>query len=177
MIALLDWDTISPQTLRELNKEFPDSRIAEMYNVSVGKVRYKRKKFGIALKAGIWDNLRSQDSATMQPFNDFARNALLENQNIDALAKAITQYAFRSGVVEDMHSDGKLSDADMKALNIFFSNRVAGILAKAFAGEWLQILLLFDFYKTLSAGWDRVEPDVKEFDMLFERYFKNRDSS
>jgi hypothetical protein len=170
---MLDWDAISPQKLRDLNEKFSDKRIAEMYGVSVGKVRYKRKKFGITLKNRIWENIRSQDTATMQPFNDFARNALFENRDIDMLAKAVTQYAFRSGVVEDMHGDGKLSDADMKELNIFFSNRIAGILVKAFAGEWLQILLLFDFYKMLSADWDKVEPDVKEFDMLFEVYYAN----
>jgi hypothetical protein len=169
---MLDWNTISPEELRDLNEKFSDSRIAEMYDVSVGKVRYKRKKFGIILRDRIWENLRSQTAEILKPFNDFAGNSLLEPQNVDMLAKAITQYAFRSGPVECMHSEGKLSDADMKTLNIFFSNRVAGILVKAFAGEWLQILLLFDFYKTLSADWDEVEPDVKEFEMLFERYIQ-----
>jgi hypothetical protein len=106
----------------------------------------------------------------MRFFNDFARRALLENPDINVLAKAIAQYTFRSGVVENMHGEGKLSDADMKELNIFFSNRMAGILVKAFAGEWLQILLLFDFYRTLAAGWDRVEPDVREFELSFEMY-------
>jgi hypothetical protein len=169
---MFDWNAIGPQELRELNEKFSDSRIAEMYNVSVGKVRYKRKKFGINLKNHIWKSLCSHDAEAMLPFNDFARNAMLKDPDIDMLAKAITQYAFRSGVVEGMHAEGKLTDADMKELNIFFSNRVAGILAKVFAGEWLQIMLLFNFYKALSVDWDSVEPDVREFEIEFARYMQ-----
>jgi hypothetical protein len=169
---MLDWNAITPDELRSLNAKMSDGQIAEMYNVSVGRVRYKRKKFGITLVDRIWADLRAQNSETMLPFNDFARRVLLENPDIDMLAKAITQYAFRSGVVENMHGDGKLSDADMKELNIFFANRVAGILVKIFAGEWMQVLLLFDFYKTLAADWNAVEPDVREFELEFERQLR-----
>ncbi|MDR2295200.1 MAG: hypothetical protein LBD95_00220 [Clostridiales Family XIII bacterium] len=169
---MLDWNAITPEELRRLNAKMSDSRIAEMYNVSVGRVRYKRKKFKITQADRIWTELCAQNSETMRVFNDFARSALLEQPDIDVLAKAITQYAFRSGVVESMHGEGKLSDADMKELNIFFANRVAGILVKVFADEWLQILLLFDFYKTLAAGWNKVEPDVREFEAALERYLR-----
>jgi hypothetical protein len=169
---MLDWNAISPQELRELNEKFSDSRIAEMYSVSVGQVRYKRKKFGIKWTDRFRSHLYMTEADMLQSLNDFARKTLLENPDVDMLAKAITQYAFRSGVVEDMHGDGKLTDADMKELNIFFSNRVAGILVKAFANEWLQILFLFEFYKTLAADWDRVEPDTKEFEIDFARYMQ-----
>ncbi|MDR1572692.1 MAG: hypothetical protein LBS24_00070 [Clostridiales Family XIII bacterium] len=162
---MLDWNAITPHELRELNEKFSDSRIAEMYKVSVGQVRYKRKKFGIKWTDRFQTPLYMAEVGLMRSFNDSARKALLENPDVDMLAKAITQYAFRSGVVENMHGAGKLTDADMKELNIFFSNRVAGILVKAFAGEWMQILFLFDFYKTLAAEWDRVEPDTEEFEM------------
>jgi succinate dehydrogenase flavin-adding protein (antitoxin of CptAB toxin-antitoxin module) len=164
---MLDWNAITPQELRDLNEKLSDSRIAEMYGVSVGRVRYKRRKFGITWMDRLRTQFYARDADVMQKFNDSARKALLENPDVDMLAKAITQYAFRSGVVENMHVEGKLTDADMKELNIFFSNRIAGILVKAFADEWLQILFLFDFYKTLAADWDKVEPDVKEFEMGF----------
>jgi hypothetical protein len=169
---MLDWNAITPEELRELNARMSDSRIAEMYNVSVGRVRYKRKKFGITLMDRFRADLHAPTGETMRPFNDVARRMLLEAPDVDMLAKAITQYAFRSGVVEDMHGEGKLSDADMKELNIFFANRVAGILVKAFAGEWLQILLLFDFYKMLAADWDAVEPDVREFEFEIGQYLR-----
>jgi hypothetical protein len=169
---MLDWNAITPEELRELNEKMSDSRIAEMYKVSVGKVRYKRKKFGISLMDRIWADLRAKNNETLLTLNGSALRMLLENPDIDMLAKAITQYAFRSGVVENMHGAGKLSDADMKELNIFFANRVAGILVKVFAGEWMQILLLFDFYKTLAADWDAVEPDVREFELEFERQLR-----
>jgi hypothetical protein len=170
--AMLDWNAITPEELRELNAKMSDSRIAEMYNVSIGKVRYKRKKFGINLLDRVWADLRSQTSEMMSPFNDLAKRTLLEKPDVDMLAKAITQYAFRSGVVENMHGAGKLSDADMKELNVFFSNRIAGILVKALAGEWLQLLLLFDFYMTLAIDWDAVEPDVGEFEAALERHLR-----
>jgi hypothetical protein len=169
---MLDWNAITPEELRELNEKLSDSRIAEMYRVSVGQVRYKRKKFGIKWTDRFQTLLYATEDDMLRGFNDYARKIILENPDVDMLAKAITQYAFRSGVVENMHGDGKLSDADMKELNIFFSNRVAGILVKAFSGEWLQILFLFDFYKTLAADWDEVEPDVKEFEMSFARYMR-----
>ncbi|MDR2088825.1 MAG: hypothetical protein LBP73_05680 [Clostridiales Family XIII bacterium] len=169
---MLDWDAISPAELRELNERMSDGRIAEMYGVSVGKVRYKRKKFGITPMDRLWADLRVRKGETMRHFNDFAKRMLLEKPDVDMLAKAITQYAFRSGVVESMHGEGKLSDADMKELNIFFANRMAGILVKAFAGEWLQVLLLFDFYKAFAADWDAVEPDVREFELELERQLR-----
>ncbi|MDR2356168.1 MAG: hypothetical protein LBE16_08240 [Clostridiales Family XIII bacterium] len=159
-----DWNAISPEELQELYERMSDKQIAEMYGVSVGKVRYKRKKFNVALMDRTWADLHAQGDKKTQTFNDLARRTLLERPDIDALAKAITQYAFRSGIVEGMHGEGKLSDADMKELNIFFANRVAGLLVKIFAGEWMQILLLFDFYKRLAADWDPVEPDVGEFE-------------
>jgi hypothetical protein len=169
---MLDWNAITPQELRELNDKFSDSRIAEMYHVSVGQVQYKRRKFGIKWTDRFRAQLHMTEAEVMQTLDNSARKALLENPDVDMLAKAITQYAFRSGVVENMHGDGKLTDADMKELNIFFANRVAGILVKAFAGEWTQILLLFDFYKTLAADWDKVEPDVREFEMSFAQYMQ-----
>jgi hypothetical protein len=159
-----DWNAIGPEELRELYGRMSDNQIAEMYHVSVGKVRYKRKKFKIVLPNHVWADLHAQDGRRMQTFNELARRTLLESRDVDALAKAITQYAFRSGVVEAMHGEGKLSDADMKELNVFFANRVAGLLVKVFAGEWMQILLLFDFYRRLAADWDPVEPDVREFE-------------
>jgi hypothetical protein len=172
MIAMmLDWNDISPGKLRKLCERLSDGQIAEMYDIPVGKVRYKRKKFGLMRTAArARPGSGESNSKIMRGFNDSARRLLTENPDIDMLAKATAQYVFRSGVVEDIHAEGKLSDADMKALNIFFSNRLAGILTKVFAGEWLQILLLFEFYKALAAGWDKVEPDVREFEMLFEQY-------
>jgi hypothetical protein len=169
---MLDWNAITPEELRDLNAKMSDSRIAEMYDVTVGKVRYKRKKFGINLMDRLWAGLNAKEGEAALPFNEIAGRMLLEKSNVDMMAKAITQYAFRSGVVENMHGEGKLDDADMKELNVFFANRMAGILVKAFDGEWLQILLLFEFYKTLAADWDAVEPDVKEFELEFERHLR-----
>ena len=49
----------------------------------------------------------------------------LDFETIDMLSKGITQFAFRSGPVEDMHARNKLTKKDMKALNKYMVNRIA----------------------------------------------------
>ena len=42
------WDDITKAELTELAKELTDRMIADKYGVTVGQVRYKRKKYGIS---------------------------------------------------------------------------------------------------------------------------------
>ena len=58
-------------------------------------------------------------------FQDFISNTLRVGEETDKIAKAITIFAFRNGPVENMHTDGKLSQEDMKTLNKFMVNRLA----------------------------------------------------
>ena len=46
------WESISEAQIRKLylNKNIVDSDIAALFEVSIGKVRYKRKKYGLSLK-------------------------------------------------------------------------------------------------------------------------------
>lgn len=162
------WDDITKAELTELAKELTDRMIADKYGVTVGQVRYKRKKYGItmydlacqaALQEGIVGRRNIKESA--------AKDWLLDRKHIDPLAKALTQYAFRSGPVENMHAEGRITDEDMKMLNQFMVNRLAGLLQKALDGAWEEIADVLDRYITFSRGWDSAIPDMTEFKEKF----------
>ena len=69
-------------------------------------------------------------------------NTKLDFETIDMLSKGITQFAFRSGPVEEMHSRGKLTQKDMKTLNKFMANRIAGLLTTISNGDIANVLIL-----------------------------------
>jgi hypothetical protein len=87
----------------------------------------------------------------------------LDFETIDMLSKGITQFAFRSGPIEEMHSRGKLTQKDMKTLNKYMVNRIAGLLTTISKGDIANILKVLTFYVSLSSDWDSCKPDTKEF--------------
>lgn len=167
------WEDVTKETLMELayERNLSDRRIAEIYGVTVGKVRYKRNKFGVTLRNKMYEELLLQSGDFYDDLNSKAKNELLKPRNIDGIAKALTHYAFRSGPVEDMHDAGKLTQEDMKILNKFMVNRLAGILSAVHDENWLQLVSLFAFYDTFSINWDSAEPDTKELELAFREYF------
>ena len=90
-------------------------------------------------------------------------NTKLDFETIDMLSKAMTQFAFRSGPIEEMHSRGKLTQKDMKALNKYMVNRIAGLLTAISKGDIANALKVLAFYASLSPDWDTCKPDTKEF--------------
>ena len=90
-------------------------------------------------------------------------NTKLDFETIDMLSKGITQFAFRSGPVEKMHSKGKLTQKDMETLNKYMANRIAGLLQTVFNGDIDKALKVLTFYASLSLNWDKAIPDTKEF--------------
>ena len=80
--------------------------------------------------------------------NKSSKERLLNEKNIDTISIALTHYLFRNGPVEDMHRDGKLSQNDMKTLNKFMANRIAGLLQTINKAEWLKLELLLNYYNT-----------------------------
>ena len=67
-------------------------------------------------------------------------NTKLDFETIDMLSKGITQFAFRSGPVEEMHARGKLTQKDVKTLNKFMANHIAGLLTTISKGDIANIL-------------------------------------
>ena len=90
-------------------------------------------------------------------------NTELDFETIDMLSKGITQFAFRSGPVEDMHARDKLTQKDMRILNKFITNRIAGLLTTISNGDISNILKVLTFYASLSSDWDSCKPDIEEF--------------
>ena len=90
-------------------------------------------------------------------------NTKLDFKTIDMLSKGITQFAFRSGPVEKMHTKNKLTQNDMEILNKFMTNRIAGLLQTVFNGDVAKALKVLTFYASLSTDWDTIKPDIEEF--------------
>lgn len=167
----LDWDNISGDQLSKLFfvENIPNSLIAELYGVSSNKVRYKREKLDI--KIGSTDYYKNLYKELMKEHPELeikAKENLLQEKNIPLIAKAITHYIFRNGPVEDMHADGKFSQEDMKTLNKFMVNRIAGILKLALNGEWTKLELMVETLKYYGSNWDEVECDTEEIDEVFK---------
>lgn len=87
----------------------------------------------------------------------------LDFETIDMLSKGITQFAFRSGPVEEMHAKNKLTQKDIEFLNKYMANRIAGLLQTIFNGDVAKALKVLIFYASLSLNWDKSIPDTKEF--------------
>ena len=90
-------------------------------------------------------------------------NTKLDFETIDMLSKGITQFAFRSGPVEEMYAENKLTQNDMEFLNKFTTNCIAGLLQTIFNGDVAKVLKVLTFYASLSFDWDSVKPDTEEF--------------
>ena len=162
-----NWNNITKEELTELAREYTNSMIGEMYGITVGQVQYKRKKLGITMYDLAFQDALEEKNKQKRNRSVPAKDWLFDKDNIDPLSKAITQYAFRSGPIEQIQIDKKLTSEDMKSLNKYMVNRIAGLLQKAFDGEWDQISKVFNFYVELSGSWDEAVPDTREFDAEF----------
>ena len=62
-----------------------------------------------------------------------------------------------------MHANNQLSQKDMKALNKYMVNRIAGLLTTISKGDISNVLKVLTFYASLSSDWDSCKPDIEEF--------------
>lgn len=169
-IKLKQWKDISKKELEYLYYEqnSSDRAIAELYGVTKNQVRYKRSKHGISIRHKIIEDFASHDSELFKDLSNASKNRLLKSENIDGLAKSLTHHIFRNGPVEDMHAAGQLSEEDMKTLNKYMVNRLAGILLAVYENKWLQLELLHEFLKGFGNQWDPAEPDMEDLDLIWE---------
>lgn len=169
----LEWNNITKEELEELFEEHTDNMIADLYDVSKSQVKSKREKWDIKLINYTLKKFFSEDfnKSLFENLNQNSKERLLSKDNIDSISIALTHYLFRNGPVEDMHSDGKLSQEDMKTLNKFMVNRIAGLLKTLDKGEWLKLELLLNFYSLFGKDWDKPVPDTTEIDMMYSNKF------
>ena len=146
----LDWNSITKEELENLFEEHSDSIIAELYDITKSQVTSKRRKWDIKLYNYAIKKFLNDDTNKIlfKNLNQDSKNRLLNEKNIDSIAIGLTHYLFRNGPVENMHSEGKLSQDDMKTLNKFMVNRIVGLLQTINNGEWLKLELLLDYYTT-----------------------------
>lgn len=157
------WADISEEQLRKLyiDDKIPSILISRLYGIKQSQVDYKRKKFGIKFMEIIAndfiDNVPKITNGSM-------KTIFLNNFDIDKFSKIITHYAFRNGPVEDIHSNGQLSEKDMMVLNKYMVNRIAGILQLIKDEQWFKLVGLMNLYGIYGADWDKAEPDTNELD-------------
>ena len=133
------WNQITMEELTSLyyDNELSDRQIAELYNISKSKVAYKRKKHGITFRNKVYRDFQERNSDLFEKLNSDSKERLLKRENIEMLSKMITHFAFRNGPVEDMHANNQLSQEDMKILNKYMVNRIAGLLTAIADEDWL----------------------------------------
>lgn len=159
------WESISEAQIRKLylNKNIVDSDIAALFEVSIGKVRYKRKKYGLSLKKiDILRFFNDSENIQLHKLSQDSKRRLLADENFDRLAVGLTHYFFRNGPVEDMHADGQLSENDMKILNKYMVDRVARVLLLAKENRWLELELLLSFHMQCGSTWDKPSTNMDE---------------
>ena len=169
----LEWSVITKEELEELFEKNTDRMIANLYEVSQSQVKNKRKKWNIKMINYTIKNFINEDfnENLFKNLNQSSKDRLLNKENFDTISIALTHYLFRNGPVEDMHSDGKLSQEDMKTLNKFMVNRISGLLNTIDKGEWLKLELLLNFYALYGRNWDKPVPDTDEIEMIYSNKF------
>ena len=148
--------------------------IADLYDVDANKVRYKRSKWDISIYSSeYFYKLFKDDNQDVFDMLDKESFDILKNKdNIDWISIALTHYLFRNGPVEDMHADGKLSQDDMKILNKYMVNRIAGLLKLANDNEWLKIRLMLSYFKLFGQDWDKPEYDTEDIEQIYNSNIK-----
>jgi predicted DNA-binding protein YlxM (UPF0122 family) len=161
---MTSWKDVGEEELKRLyyDEDLSDSEIADLFGIPKTKVAYKRSKYGITFRKKVYRDFVNQHSELFRQLNQDSMDRLLKRGNIEIISKAITHFIFRNGPVEDMHANNQLSQRDMKTLNKYMVNRIAGLLTAIADNDWMQLELLLSFYSLYGTNWDKVEPDMDE---------------
>lgn len=105
----LSWKDIEPDQLRYLfiDQDLLNGQIADLYGVTPAQVSTKRQK---------WRILHNEKTNKMIYENIFS------GKNAHILSKALTEYIFSKGLIQDMHAEGKLTKNDVQNLRTHVSN-------------------------------------------------------
>ena len=168
----LNWDKITKEQLEELffDEYVSNNTIADLYDVNLSKVTSKRHKWNIKLNSAthLYKTFSMNHKEELKLLNEHSKERLCKEENIDYISKALTHYIFRNGPVEDMHANHQFSQEDMKTLNKYMVNKLAGLLKMIYDGEWMKIELLLNFFKRYGHDWDKAEIDISDFELIFK---------
>lgn len=157
---------LTREHLREFFIEncFSDAILANHYGVTKYKVKKKREEFHLSYATIIYENGR-MESEQYKADNERLREHYCGDANVEWLAKAMTNYAFRQGPIEDMHTDNRFSEDEMKTLNKYTVDRIAEILLCYNSEDYLRLSNMLGvppFY--MGSDWDAPEPDFTKVD-------------
>lgn len=155
------WENVDRELLEKLYYEegLSDQRIADRCQVSKNKVIYKRKKYGITQAKRLYRQYEKQNAELFQTLNQHSCERLWKRENVDELAKAITNYVLCGEPVQEMRADGRLTLADLELLGQHMSDRLSGLLSTAVNGDWCQLELLYGRYRLYGADQTTKNPD------------------
>ena len=147
-----------------INQGMLRSQIADIYGISKSKVSYLLSKYDIKLyKKRIEDSLLElRQNMGEDEFN----KAMLKILRIDKLftlediSKALAHYCFRNGHIEYMHSNGQLSEKDMKTLNIFCYNKILTFFKLIIDNDKEKLFEIIKYNSLCGSGWNPPEFDV-----------------
>ncbi len=105
-------------------------------------------------------------------FNENFKLWLSDPANIDVISKAITQFVFRSGPVEDIHARKAITEEEMKQINIYMVNHISALLTCAAKGDWIKLRLLLSYFEYGTNEWNTAEPDMDEIDLVVKHRLK-----
>lgn len=159
------WESISEMQMCKLylNSNIIDKDIADLFDISLGKVKYKRKKYRLGLKKiDVLRFFNDSENIQLHKQNQDSKGRLLADENFDRFSIGLAHYFFRNGPVEDMHADGQLSENDMKILNKYMVDRIARVLLLAKKGRWFELELLLSFHMQCGSTWDKPDTNMDE---------------
>lgn len=156
-----------------IDEEKSDKQIAELFDVKPSRITYLRRKYGITIRNGILDEFLLGRSDKARILNEEAKQDILQRENVNIIAKAVTHFAFRNGPVEDMHSNRQLSEEDMKTLNKFMVNRLAYIFSLIVEERWIELNILVRSHDSFYGhNWDEAEVDDGDMRKYIELQLK-----
>lgn len=163
----LSFKEISAEQLRSLyvEEEISAYMISLLYDVKQTQVDNKRKRFGIKFKEIVTKRILEN---IPDYINEASKKRIIEDFDIQKIANMITHFAFRNGPVEDMHANNQLSQNDMKTLNKYMMNRLAGLLTLLKSNQWFKIDAILYEYSKFGIDWDEVEPDTDNIDEILK---------
>ncbi|QWU15334.1 hypothetical protein SAMN04487895_11973 [Paenibacillus sophorae] len=158
---VLNFNQLTLNELKQLhwNEGRFDWEIAELFNISKSKVQQKRRKMGITRKEMIIEDLINNKDEDYHELNQKAFERIMTTENIDVISKALTNFAFRSGPVEDIHSNNQLTQKDMKTLNKFIVNRLSYVIKLIIESRGIELEYLIRSNALFNTGWDAAEED------------------
>lgn len=82
---------------------------------------------------------------------------ILKKYSLEDISCALAHYCFRNGPVEDMHTEGKLSQSDMKELNKFCNDKIFTFLTMMKNNDISSLSAIIDFGVRCGCNWDKPE--------------------